>query len=43
MLCFFSYYRSSTAPSCFKRYVPRLPFDTGRIRNGMLGNIEFLN
>ncbi|CAF3237234.1 unnamed protein product [Rotaria sp. Silwood2] len=31
-----SYYRSSTAPSCFKRYIPRLPFDTNRILGGML-------
>jgi len=37
--CFFfcSYYRSSTAPSCFKRYIPRLPFDTSRILGGILG------
>jgi hypothetical protein len=33
----FSYYRSSTAPSSFKRYIPRLPFDTSRILGGMLG------
>ncbi|CAF1152502.1 unnamed protein product [Rotaria sordida] len=31
-----SYYHSSTAPSCFKRYIPRLPFDTNRIQGGML-------
>jgi hypothetical protein len=38
---FNSYYHSSTAPSCFKRYIPRLPFDTSRIKGGMLGRKFF--
>ena len=37
----FSYYHSSTTPSCFKRYIPRLPFDTNRIKGGMLGKRFF--
>ena len=38
----FSYYRTSTAPSSFKRYIPRLSFDTKRILDGMLGkNLVF--
>jgi hypothetical protein len=36
-----SYYRSSTAPSSFKRFIPRLPFDTKRIQGGMLGKLIF--
>jgi hypothetical protein len=36
-----SYYHSSTAPSCFERYIPRLPFDKNRIKGGMLGKIFF--
>ncbi|CAF1128072.1 unnamed protein product [Adineta steineri] len=31
-----SYYHNSTTPSCFQRYIPRLPFDTNRIQGGML-------
>ncbi|CAF1052106.1 unnamed protein product [Adineta ricciae] len=31
-----SYYRSSTAPSCFKRFIPRVPFDKQRIQGGLL-------
>ncbi|CAF1097333.1 unnamed protein product [Rotaria sp. Silwood1] len=38
-----SYYHSSTAPSCFKRYIPRLPFDTNRIQNGMLEVKNIMN
>ena len=36
MFCYLnSYYHKSTAPSSFKRYIPRLPFDTKRIRDGI--------
>ncbi|CAF1417177.1 unnamed protein product, partial [Didymodactylos carnosus] len=35
-----SYYHSSTAPSCFKRYTPRLLFDTNRIKKDKLKPID---
>ena len=36
----YSYYHSSTAPSCFKTYIPRLPFDKTRIKSEDLGLSE---
>ena len=33
----FSYYHRSTAPSCFRSYIPRLSFDRDRIKDGLLG------
>ncbi|CAM4745809.1 unnamed protein product [Rotaria magnacalcarata] len=38
-----SYYHNSTAPSCFKRYIPRLPFDTSRIHTGILDVKNVMN
>jgi len=38
-----SYYHSSTAPSCFQNYIPRLPFDTTRIKTGDLDAIILMN
>ncbi|CAF3363299.1 unnamed protein product [Rotaria socialis] len=35
-----SYYHNSTAPSCFKRYIPRLPFDTSRVHTENLLDVK---